>query len=270
MLELGRVLAYYPNLKKLTGSTTSSILLCQLLYWSDRVKNEDGWIYKTTDEIEEETGLTYNEQKTAKTVLLDLGVLEQERKRMAHTTRYRINRDMMDKKWEEINPSLTSVENTPEKMELIEEPVAPVTTASFVRTTPEKKAEKKGDWLDAILDHNVNSPGAIREKRINEIRGKIESELHLNTDTGRWEKFLEFLYTREKNHNEPVEKFLEWALANGYDPIYWSPDRMKTLHPQAYWKSAERPKDFIKPLPKRVEKDIVPMPDYVAKKKPLY
>ncbi len=56
VIDLGRTVAYYPSLKKITGSATSTILLCQLLYWTNKAK--DGWIWKTTSEIEEETGLT--------------------------------------------------------------------------------------------------------------------------------------------------------------------------------------------------------------------
>jgi len=81
--NLGPAIAYYPNLKKVTHSTTASILLCQLLYWTDKTTN--GWIDKTQYEIEDETGLTYNEQKTARKVLRDLGILFEKFKRIDRT-----------------------------------------------------------------------------------------------------------------------------------------------------------------------------------------
>ena len=66
LTDVGRPVAYHPKLKKITGSTTATILLCQFIYWRGKESNKDGWLYKDSDEIEEETGLTYNEQKTAR------------------------------------------------------------------------------------------------------------------------------------------------------------------------------------------------------------
>ena len=56
LVGVGRPIAYYPGLRKLTGSTNVTIFLCQFVYWTGKGDNEDGWIYKTSDEIEAETG----------------------------------------------------------------------------------------------------------------------------------------------------------------------------------------------------------------------
>lgn len=58
-----RVIAYYPQLKKITGSIESALLLQQLLYWWDKKGSET--LYKTIDELEQETGLSRWEQATA-------------------------------------------------------------------------------------------------------------------------------------------------------------------------------------------------------------
>ena len=103
ILNLGRVVAYYPNLKILTGSTTATILLCQLLYWTKKTKDPSGWIWKTALDIEEETGLTKNEQKTAISTLVASKLISREVKRLDHGTRYKVNVDVLNKKWRDIN-----------------------------------------------------------------------------------------------------------------------------------------------------------------------
>ena len=51
-----RPLAYHPVLAKILRSTTAGIFISQILYWTPRSRNEDRWIYKTQDEVFEETG----------------------------------------------------------------------------------------------------------------------------------------------------------------------------------------------------------------------
>jgi hypothetical protein len=63
---LDRPIAYHRVFVTLTGSTKAAIMLSQAVYWQPRAKQKDGWWYKTAEEWEEETGLTYNEQRTAR------------------------------------------------------------------------------------------------------------------------------------------------------------------------------------------------------------
>ena len=52
--DVGRPVAYYPSMRKITGSTNATILLCQLIYWCGKQRDPNGWIYKSVDEVEEE------------------------------------------------------------------------------------------------------------------------------------------------------------------------------------------------------------------------
>ena len=61
--------------------TSAGLLLSQLVYWSDKGHDPDGWIYKTKDEIIEEFGLgSRYEVDQARHRLEDEGVLETERR----------------------------------------------------------------------------------------------------------------------------------------------------------------------------------------------
>jgi hypothetical protein len=61
----GKPIAYYPNFARHLGGVKASLLLCQLIYWNEKGRLPDGWVYKTRDELEDETGLTVQEQRTA-------------------------------------------------------------------------------------------------------------------------------------------------------------------------------------------------------------
>lgn len=97
--DVGRPVAYYPGLKKITKSTTATILLCQLIYWTGKQADPEGWIYKTSDDLEEETGLTYDEQKTARTQLVKLGLIEEVYRRLDHQMAFRIMANAINENW---------------------------------------------------------------------------------------------------------------------------------------------------------------------------
>lgn len=92
---IGNPHAYYPNLAKPLGGLTSAILFSQIFYWQDKA-NSELCVYKTRDEIEEETGLTHYEQRTAIKKLTEAGVLVVTEKRLAHKTYYRIDEKKLD------------------------------------------------------------------------------------------------------------------------------------------------------------------------------
>ena len=57
----------------------AGFLLTTLIEASDGLANEDGWFYKTSPSLEEETGLSNHKQSKIIEELTKLGILEQER-----------------------------------------------------------------------------------------------------------------------------------------------------------------------------------------------
>jgi len=104
IIDVGRPVAYYPGLRSITGSATATILLCQLLYWVGKETNTDGWIYKSSAELEDETGLSYREQKTARTKLIKAGLLEEQHKRLEHKIYFRPLLKAIDEHWRNAHP----------------------------------------------------------------------------------------------------------------------------------------------------------------------
>jgi hypothetical protein len=97
--EIGRPVAYYPRLANAIGSVKAAVFLCQLLYWQDKGHNAEGWIYKTQEEIIQETGLTRRKQESARKLLVELGLVEEARKGTHGTLHFRVNLDALDALW---------------------------------------------------------------------------------------------------------------------------------------------------------------------------
>ena len=95
MRAMGKPIAYYPKLAKPLGGVNSAILFSQLFYWQDKATSELG-VYKTRDELEDETGLSHNEQRTAVKKLCEKGVLIVTEKRLEHKTFYKIDNEKVN------------------------------------------------------------------------------------------------------------------------------------------------------------------------------
>jgi hypothetical protein len=88
-----RPVAYRPEIAKALKDVKSAILLSQFLYWSKTktVVERGGWFYKTSSEIYEETGLSKQEQETARKKLTEYYILETKRVGMPAQNWYRVD-----------------------------------------------------------------------------------------------------------------------------------------------------------------------------------
>lgn len=73
---LNKPIAFYPFLARVLGGINEAIYLQQFIYWSNKGSRKDGYIYKSKEEIEEETCLTRYQQDKVRKNLEELGVLE--------------------------------------------------------------------------------------------------------------------------------------------------------------------------------------------------
>lgn len=63
-----------------TGDHLAALLLSQILYWSDRTTDPDGWFYKTAEEWHAELGMSTYQVKRAAAALATLGISTKLRK----------------------------------------------------------------------------------------------------------------------------------------------------------------------------------------------
>lgn len=72
-----------------------AVMLSQLVYWADKAKDQNGWIYKTSKEWTEETGLTRREQDTARKNLKELGFIEEHKHGVPCKVHYKVNQSAL-------------------------------------------------------------------------------------------------------------------------------------------------------------------------------
>jgi len=88
-------IAYHPELARIGGSITAGVFLSQMLYWTDKGKLADGWIWKTQEEWTKETALTKAEQVTARRHLKERGLLEEKYGGIPRQLYYRLNMERL-------------------------------------------------------------------------------------------------------------------------------------------------------------------------------
>lgn len=96
---LDRPIAYQPAFAQLRAGKVKSgpaaaVLLSQLVYWHNRMAGE--WLYKTREDIKKETGLSRDEQETARKRLVALGVLQEELRGVPATVHFKINTERLE------------------------------------------------------------------------------------------------------------------------------------------------------------------------------
>ena len=74
-----RPIAFYAEIARELKSINAAIFYQQIRYWSDKGHRDDGWIYKTAEEIERETTLTEDKQRICKKKLIEKGWIKAEK-----------------------------------------------------------------------------------------------------------------------------------------------------------------------------------------------
>jgi hypothetical protein len=100
--DIGRTVAYYPELALCFGSVNAAILLSQLFYWDGKQNDQvEGWIFKTQKEITKETGLSRRESDTARRVLRDKKIITDKLRGVPPKIHFLIHRKALDDLWDE-------------------------------------------------------------------------------------------------------------------------------------------------------------------------
>jgi hypothetical protein len=109
---LARPVAFHPAIARAVGSVPAGVMLCQAIYWSDRIPQPrpagcpgPDWFYHSIEEWERETALSRNEQKTARKRLAALGVLKDKRVGIPAKLYYQVNIQNIEKILK--NPQIT-------------------------------------------------------------------------------------------------------------------------------------------------------------------
>jgi len=161
---LDRPIAYHHVYRRICGSTVAALMLSQLTYWQNIVDKGNGgvngWFFKTSQEIEAETGLSRHEQITARKYLIKLNIIEIKKEGLPCRLFYRINRDLLVNLLEKYhqNKDLKRVKNNKKKLMETEEyvqaavnhknPANPVAYAACIK----KRLRQQGGLSQADKD----------------------------------------------------------------------------------------------------------------------
>lgn len=91
---LDRPIAFQRSFIRLDIGVTAALFLSQITYWTNR-SDDDGWVYKTQEEWEEETGLSRYEQEGARKKLRSIGVLLEKRKGVPARLFYKVDNNVL-------------------------------------------------------------------------------------------------------------------------------------------------------------------------------
>lgn len=206
---VGRPIAYYPSLRRITGSTNATIFLCQLIYWKGKEADPEGWIYKTSEDMETETGLSYDEQKTARTKLKEAGLIEEHYARLDHQMKYRLNMEKIDASWGQPVPESRNA--------MFGNEASPFSLNSNTENTTENKPPSNLP-IEWYIEAGKEIPPELIEKNRTEktARDTFEQALGFGTlpydSTKDWQKFGEWL---AKIDPQTWEKYAEWRRGVG-------------------------------------------------------
>ena len=96
---LGRHIAFHRRLVDLTANVKAALLLSQSIYWTRHgrdIADAGGWFLKTAGQWRMETGLSAREQDTAREVLRELAIIDEQRIGFPARLHFRLCLDQLD------------------------------------------------------------------------------------------------------------------------------------------------------------------------------
>lgn len=90
-----RPIAFNRHYVSLGCGINGSLMLSQMVYWSKRTKDQNGYFYKTQEEWLEETGLTRYEQEGARKRLKELGFISEHKHGVPCKVHFKVNHECL-------------------------------------------------------------------------------------------------------------------------------------------------------------------------------
>ena len=228
-----RPIAYKPLLAKALGGVTVGLWMSQLIYWSDKGGDPDGWIYKTRDDWADETAMGIYEVTGARKRALALGVIEEKLARVPACLHYRVRWDVLEQivsAYIEAHPTpqtTPSIGKNPilelgktqnkswEKPNTITETTTETTTEIIIEKKNE--ADKKADSDSVPIPADFGAVLRLWEQSAGLLSKTISDQLGDLVDDYGASMVHEALLETVKQINRPKMKYLEAVLQNWRD-----------------------------------------------------
>lgn len=162
---LDRPIAFQRSFIRLNIGVTAALFLSQMTYWTNR-SDDDGWVYKTQEEWEEETGLSRYEQEGARKKLRSIGVLLEKKKGVPARLFYKIDNDVLFQ-------SLVAANKNAEKPH------------TGMRKTSKQVSGKPANFLTENTTENIYTPNPLEGEGVELILSDAQKALEFyNEQTG--------------------------------------------------------------------------------------
>lgn len=96
-----RPIAIHRHVLQIAGQPAAGVLLSQLVYWTRRgvdIKAQCGWIHKSAEQWERETGMSWKVQKRARQHLIGQGLIEERQVGVPRRLEFRLNLNVFAEK----------------------------------------------------------------------------------------------------------------------------------------------------------------------------
>lgn len=198
---LDRPIAFQRSFIRLNIGVTAALFLSQMTYWTNR-SDDDGWVYKTQEEWEEETGLSRYEQEGARKKLRSIGVLLEKKKGVPARLFYKIDNDVLFQ-------SLVAANKGAEKPH------------TGMRKTSKQVSGKPANFLTENTTENIYTPNPLEGDGVERIISDAQKVLEFyNEQTGtRCRDLKPFVMmltpttTREGYTLDDLQLVIRWVLA---------------------------------------------------------
>ncbi|SAU60560.1 hypothetical protein [Klebsiella pneumoniae] len=198
---LDRPIAFQRSFIRLNIGVTAALFLSQMTYWTNR-SDDDGWVYKTQEEWEEETGLSRYEQEGARKKLRSIGVLLEKKKGVPARLFYKIDNDVLFQ-------ALVAANKNAEKPH------------TGMRKTSKQVSGKPANFLTENTTENIYTPNPLEGEGVELILSDAQKALEFyNEQTGtRCRDLKPFVMmltpttTREGYTLDELQLVIRWVLA---------------------------------------------------------
>ena len=205
MRAMGKPIAYYPKLAKPLGGVSAAILFSQLFYWQDKATSNLG-VYKTRNELEDETGLSHNEQRTAVKKLCEKDVLIITEKRLEHKTYYKIDNEKVNEILGDFASSMITssrdIKSIPHELDIVDVGTTTKSSSLDQEITTKNTTE---------ITTNIIAAKPQTQKRACQISDDFEPTNH----------HRDIAISENINLDNEFVKFRDYCLANGKKYIDW-------------------------------------------------
>ncbi|HIF0954572.1 TPA: replication protein RepO [Klebsiella pneumoniae] len=198
---LDRPIAFQRSFIRLNIGVTAALFLSQMTYWTNR-SDDDGWVYKTQEEWEEETGLSRYEQEGARKKLRSIGVLLEKKKGVPARLFYKIDNDVLFQ-------ALVAANKDAEKPH------------TGMRKTSKQVSGKPANFLTENTTENIYTPNPLEGEGVEIILSDAQKALEFyNEQTGtRCRDLKQFVMmltpttTRAGYTLDELQLVIRWVLA---------------------------------------------------------